>query len=417
MLKQLLIFLKKSVFNHEMKKILVVGGGDYQVPLIKRIKDLGYLAFCVDKNDKAPGFSYADDHRCIDIIDSELCYEYAKELDIDGIATYGATITLPTVSYIGKRLNLKALPFETAKIAKNKYEIQKKIVEGGCNSKGPFFLYTDIHTAYHSDIKFPCVAKPCDGSGSKGVSIVFSQEQYNAALEKAFCAARFGEIYVERYIEGDEYSVEAFVDNRKVYIYAIVKTTFIRHGSFNTDIEYGHCTPADINDDQEQNIVNEVEKAIRVLDINMGSVNFDIILSSEDNKAYIIDCGIRVGQNLISSHIIPLSRGVNEMDLYISQVLNMATNPRPKYQKCIATRLLIPNPGKIVHFGNSNQYVNQYSIVDIVFKKKAGDLQGKYKNKSDNCGWVICSGNTSQEAEENAETARKAVLSQMIIEG
>ena len=149
----------------------------------------------------------------------------------------------------------------------------------------------------------------------------------------------------------------------------------------------------------------------------MGSVNFDIILSSEDNKAYIIDCGIRVGQNLISSHIIPLSRGVNEMDLYISQVLNMATNPRPKYQKCIATRLLIPNPGKIVHFGNSNQYVNQYSIVDIVFKKKAGDLQGKYKNKSDNCGWVICSGNTSQEAEENAETARKAVLSQMIIEG
>ena len=80
-----------------MKRILVIGAGDYQVPLIKRIVEMGYEAYCVDRQSDAPGFAYATGHYVIDVLDQAACLEYAKSLNIQGVMTYGATITLPTV--------------------------------------------------------------------------------------------------------------------------------------------------------------------------------------------------------------------------------------------------------------------------------------------------------------------------------
>ena len=199
-----------------MKRILVVGGGTYQVPLIKRIRALGYEAYCVDRNENAPGFKDAHGYRCVDILDEKECLAYAQALNIDGVATYGATITLPTVSYIGENLGLPALPMNTARIACNKYRIKKALVDGGCNSKGKLIVFHNEKETLNDKPEFPCVIKPSDGSGSKGVSIVKEGQQYESAVREGFASARFGEIYSEQYIEGDEYSVEAFVHNGKV---------------------------------------------------------------------------------------------------------------------------------------------------------------------------------------------------------
>ena len=103
-----------------MKRILVVGGGDYQVPLIKGIIEKGFEAYCVDGNPNAPGFAFATGSRIVDVLDRNACLAYAKELSIQAVMTYGATLTLPTVSYIAKAMNLPALPIETAEISKSK---------------------------------------------------------------------------------------------------------------------------------------------------------------------------------------------------------------------------------------------------------------------------------------------------------
>lgn len=399
-----------------MKKILVIGGGAYQVPLIRRIRELGYSAYCVDKNEKAAGFSEADGYRCVDILDEDACLAYAGELQINGVATYGATITLPTVSYIGSALNLPSLPYTTSKLACNKYKIKKQLIEHGCNTRGIFEKFNDIQEALKANIQFPCVVKPSDGSGSKGVTIVHNRNEYETAICEGFAAARFGEIYIESFFAGDEYSVEAFVNNGDIYVYAIVRTTFERHGTGNSNIAYGHTTPPGIDSDRERTITEEILKAVRILEINMGSVNFDVIVSKDDGKAYIIDCGIRIGQNLIASHIIPLSRGVNEMDMYISQTLGEHVDPVPKRQECIATRLLIGEPGTITKIEPMQQYIGQNGIVDIVMRKQAGDKQRVYTDKSDNCGWVLCTGATPEEAESNAEKARISLLKSIIIQ-
>ena len=396
-----------------MKKILVIGGGTYQIPLIKRIRELGHMAYCVDGNPNADGFLYADAYKHIDVTDKEACLSYAKEIGIDGVLTYGATITLPTVSYIGEKLSLPSLPLETAEISKSKFEIKARLAQAGCNTKGPFFEMSSPLDAKNHEFIFPCVVKPSDGSGSKGVSIVENSQQLSEAVKYAYDNARFGKFYTEGFIKGEEYSAETFTYNQKTYVYAIVKTTFLRDKDGN--ISYGHRAPSGLSEQTQALIEKEVIKAVRALGINMASANFDVIISDQDKKPYIIDCGIRIGQNLIASHIVPLSRGVSVIDSTISLALGEEIDPEPTKNKCIATRLLIYSPGIISEIKPFDDIIGKNGVVDVVMRKKVGDRQNIYREKSDTCGWVIAEGKTPDEAEANAERAKNELKKYIII--
>ncbi len=397
-----------------MKKILVIGGGNYQVPIIKRIKELGFEALCVDINKNAQGFNVADNYKVIDVLDKEKCLEYAKENMVDAVMSFGATLPLYTVAFIGKKMNLPALSVETAKISTDKFLIKKRLAENGCNVLGDFFEISSLNDIKNKKFNFPCVIKPCDGSGSKGVIVLNDESNIEESIKESLACARYGRIYKEDLIDGKEYTVEAFVDNKIPYVYSVIKTTFEKDK--NGKISYGHCTPSGLSAEDENLIVEEVKKAIFALDINMGSVNFDIILSKQDKKPYIIDCGIRIGQNLIGSHIVPFSRGVNVIDNTIYQALGEKINPNPKFKHCIATRLLIYRAGKIAEIKDFSSLIGKNGIKEIVLRKEVGDYQREYRDKSDTCGWVITEGKTPAEAEALAEKAKDALENYIKIE-
>lgn len=397
-----------------MKRVLVIGGGAYQVPLIRRIRELGHEAYCVDYNPQCPGFAVATDARVINVLDTEACLAYAKELHIDAVMTYGATLTLPTVAYIGERLGLPALPLQTAEISKSKYKIKQCLADAGLNIQGDFFEMRAPEDAAKHTFTYPCVIKPSDGSGSKGVSLVYGESELSAAIDYAFDSARYDEVYVEGLIPGEEYSVEAFVCRGEIYVYAVVKTTFVKED--DGAISYGHRTPSGLPAETERAIEEEVKRAIRALNITMASVNFDVILSAEDGKPYIIDCGIRIGQNLIASHLVPLSRGVSVIDNTVRLALGEAVDAAPKIRRCVATRLLIYEPGVIREIKPMNDVIGKNGVLDVVMRKQVGDVQRRYQDKSDTCGWVIAGGATPDEAEANAAAAKERLQAYIVIE-
>ena len=105
----------------ESKKILVLGGGPLQVPLIKKINEMGHISLCLDRDINAEGFTYAKYYSAIDIIDKEKCLQYAKKNKIDGVLTVATDFPIETVSYIAQEMNLIGIPLQTAKLVKDKY--------------------------------------------------------------------------------------------------------------------------------------------------------------------------------------------------------------------------------------------------------------------------------------------------------
>ena len=394
-------------------KILVIGAGDYQAPAIKRVKELGHEAFCVDYKPGQPGFGFADGYRIIDVRNKEACLEYAKELAIDGVLTWGATLTLPTVSFIAEKMGLPGLPMDTSVLSMNKWAIRERLSACGLNDAGESKVFRSIKEARDGDFKYPFVVKPCDGSGSKGVNVVFEPEQAIAAISDALSCARNGEIYVEPFVHGKEFSAECYACDGQVYVYSIVKTDFYWREEYPV---YCQTTYKDITDDERISVEEEVIKAVRALGVSFGPVNFDLIVSSEDHKPYIIDVGIRNGQNLLASHIIPYSRGVNELDQSINLCIGRSVDPVPIREKYISSRLLIYPPGVISDILPLDGVIGRDHVIDIVLRKNKGDRLNRYQVKSDICGWVLVEGDTPEEAFEWSSRAWETLRNYIIID-
>ena len=394
------------------KKVLIIGAANYQAPAIKRVRDLGYEAYCVDWKEGQPGFVYANGHRIIDVKDKEKCLAYAKELNIDGVLTWGATLTLPTVSYIGSNMDLPCLPMQTCEISMSKYQIRKRLTDFGLNG-GEVFEFHNWDEVRRHEFKLPFVVKPSDGSGSKGVRIVQKEEEIHDAVEYAFAGARNNEIYVEPYVKGEEYSVEAFVYEGRVYIYSIVKTEFYWEKEYPI---YNQTTYWKVSTELERLIEKEVEGSAKALGVTFGPINFDLIVSDNDGKPYIIDVGIRNGQNLIASHIVPYSRGVDELNLCIEWCLGNKVDAVPVRKKIISSRLLIYSPGMIKEIKPVEGLIGHDHIVDIILRKHAGEELPRYETKADICGWILTEGDTPEEARSWADKGWETLKDYIIIE-
>ncbi len=92
------------------------------------------------------------------------------------------------------------------------------------------------------DGRFPAVVKPTDYGGSGGVKIVAGPDDLPAAFAFAMDAARSGQVAVDRYVSGKEYSVEAVTwSPGKTEIITVTEKHLSRPPYF---AEVGHVSPA-----------------------------------------------------------------------------------------------------------------------------------------------------------------------------
>lgn len=73
------------------------------------------------------------------------------------------------------------------------------------NIPTPASVHFTKENAQLDPVTLPCVVKACCGGSSIGVSVVFTKEEYTAALEDAF--SYDAQVVVEQYIKGREFSV------------------------------------------------------------------------------------------------------------------------------------------------------------------------------------------------------------------
>ena len=109
-----------------MKKIMILGAGTYQVPLIKTAKKLGIYTIVVSIPGNYPGFAIADKVYYENTTDYETILKIAKEEQIDGSVTAGTDVAVITIGRVCDELKLSGLSFEAAQIAANKLLMKTK---------------------------------------------------------------------------------------------------------------------------------------------------------------------------------------------------------------------------------------------------------------------------------------------------
>lgn len=372
------------------KRILILGAGMLQNFVIKKAKELNYEVHVLDMNPNSIGFQSADKYEVINIVDKDLCLKYAIENKIDGVLTAATDYGVLTASYIAEKLNLTGLKYSVAEIIKNKYEVRKKLFENQADDTKQFFEVKNSNDLLKikEKIIFPVMLKPVDGSGSKGVTKVESKLELDKATKNALDMSISKKVLIESFFEGKEYGVESFVIDNQIYVLGIMNKEMTTPPIY---AELGHSIPSQLPIDIEKKIVETVKNTIKALEINYGAVNMDLLVTKKNN-VHIVDIGARMGGNLIGSHIIPLSTGIDYMANIIKAAVGDPVDFEKKYNKPVATKILALRPGIVKKIPNLKEMYTE-NTNDIICNLKENDQINEYKNNLDGCGYVVGVGN------------------------
>ena len=389
-----------------MKKILIIGAGFLQSFVIRKAKEMGYETLTVDADPNAVGFRYADKYEIINIVDEKACLSYAQKENIDGVLTAATDYGVLTAAYIADQMNLGGLDYEVAKLIKNKYRVRKCLYEAKVDDTEQAFEVnesTDI-AFLCKKLSFPVMVKPCDGSGSRGASRVDDKSQFADACHNAMAASITHRAEVETFIVGREYGAESLIINGKVHVLSIMKKWMTEPPYY---AELGHAIPTDLPYEVEERAKCCVERAIKALGINFGSVNMDMLITSE-GKIYIIDIGARMGGNMIGSCIIPYGTGIDYMANMIRNAVGDEVDLTPCEHGAVATRLLAFDDGVVKQLPDFEKIEKEFDV-EIYHHLEVGQTVREYHTNLDGCGYIIAKAKNVDTAVQKAEKVLKLI--------
>ncbi len=293
-----------------MQKIAILGASYLQLPLVLKAKFLGIETHCFAWEDGAVCKKYADFFYPISVTEKEDILRICSKVEIDGITTIATDLPVPTISYVANKLGLIGNSIETSIISTNKELMKKTFIQNKCSV--PIQYETD------EEIKFPCIVKPVDRSGSRGVSIVKMRSELPNAICEANKVSITNKSIIEEYIEGREISVEAISWKGTHKIITITDKETTEAPYF---VEIAHHQPAILTKDIKSKVIKECLKCLNALKIENGASHSEFKIT-KDGRVVVIEVGARMGGDFIGASLVELSTGYD----YLKAVLNIASN-------------------------------------------------------------------------------------------
>lgn len=398
--------MKKRVQN---KKIMILGASILQLPAIQKAKEMGLETVAVDMNPDAVGFK--EDGICkevISTIDIPAVVECAKKHKIDGVMTLASDMPMRTVAAVSKELGLVGITEATALKATDKACMREALWKA--NVPAPIFYKVSNKSEYDiavSQFTSPFIVKPSDNSGSRGIVKIENLSDKKAisdAYDYSRSASRNGNVVVEEYMRGPEVSVETLTVGGECHVIQI--TDKITTGAPHF-VEMGHTQPSRLDADTQKKISEVAISANKAVGITNGPSHTEIIVTKDGPK--VVELGARLGGDCITTHLVPLSTGVDMVECCIKIALGEEPDIDVKFSRGSAIRYLTCGSGKIesitgIEDAESIDGVKQVSIVHGV-----GDISSEIKSSSDRVGFVVAEGDNPTDAESKCNAAIEVI--------
>ena len=374
-----------------MKKIMILGASILQVPAIQKSIDMGLEVIAVDINPKALGFKIPNVKKeIISTIDIESVMSAAKKHNIDAIMTLASDMPIMTVAKVSKKLGLVGVDLDTAIKATNKSKMRESLKNFGVPV--PLFYKVDsldkcIKAVNKiKDKGYKCILKPADNSGSRGIVLLpdFNEKTINIAYNYSKNNSRNKIVMVEEFMEGPEVSVETISVDGKCNIIQITDKITTGAPYF---VEMGHSQPSQLSDSIKDKIKEITIAANKAIGIISGPSHTEIKITKNGPK--IVEIGARLGGDNITTHLTPLSTGVDMVESCIKIALGEKPDIRIKYDKASAIRYFNQSHGRIKSIRGVEEASKLPGIIQISIIHGKDHIINGIKSSSDRVGFVI----------------------------
>ena len=384
----------------KQKKILILGGGQAQIELIKAALELGCYTIVAGIEGNYLGYALANKVCHVDIFNKEAILKIAQDEEVDGVSKVCSDFGLQSLGYVNDKLSLSGMSESSAIVSSDKYKMKLALTKAGVNTPKFAIVETDedVERAL-SMMSFPLIVKAVDLQGSRGIYICRSESEIYENYKKSISESRHNYCIIEEFIEGEEFGAQAFVYEQDVLFVLPHGDNVKKNGIVNIPI--GHYMPLPSDMVSNEAVVSLVKNAIKALGFNNTAVNVDLIV--KDGTPYIIELTGRAGANYLPE----MTGAYWGIDYYKMILLcAMGESPRKYFDgrlggyDAIATRMLYSKESGVV---KNISYNNSSNIRNIELFVKKGDVVNKFSNSRDCVGRILCVGKTVSECATNID--------------
>ncbi len=388
-----------------MKKILIIGASILQLPAIRKAKELGYYVGVADYNPNAIGIQEADQYFNVSTIDVDGIVKVAQEFKPDGIMTLATDMPMRAVAKACEVCKLPGISFDTAIKATDKGEMIKAFDAAGVEHPWYYIVPTQSDLRRVIDtITYPCIMKPTDNAGSRGVVLCHNRSELENEYNYSRKESRSGAVIIEEFLQGSEFSIEVIVVNEEPHVLQITDKLTTGAPHF---VEMGHSQPTQQNEENSEKIRDMACRAVKAVGINVGPAHVEMILTKNGPK--MVELGARMGGDNITTHLVPLSTGIDMVGCTIRLACGEDINISPKYQKGSAVRYFDAHNGVIKAIKGIEEAQKILGVKEISIVHQVGETIGEIGSSTDRVGFVIAQGETAEAAVKMCEMAMKTI--------
>lgn len=377
-----------------MLKLLIVGASVLQIPAIEKAKKSGFFVGVIDMNSDAPGVKLADKFYKVSTNDVEGVLAVAQDFMPNGIITLATDMPMRSVAAVACELGLPGISPQVALKATDKVAM----IECFEANDIPHPWYRVVNTQIQFEeildsVSPPFIIKPNDSSGSRGVVLVDNANKALDGYNYSKSVSKTGTVLVEEFMVGVEVSVEIITINGISTVLAITDKLTTGAPHF---VEMGHSQPSMLPIVVQNKVKEVAVKAVEAIGINNSPSHVEIIVTNEGPK--LVELGARMGGDCITSHLVPLSTGVDMVKASIDLSLGQIPYIEKKFNKGSAIRYITSKEGILKDIIGIEDVWRMEGVQHLEIIKKKGESITSIHGSGDRIGYIICQAETSLNA-------------------
>ncbi|TYP79040.1 ATP-grasp domain-containing protein [Paenibacillus methanolicus] len=333
---------------------------------------------------------------------------------IAGSAYYGKLDALiPATDYashltarVAERLGLRGVPYEAALRARNKDLARQAYEAHGVPGAKYEKVGTFEEAARAADaIGYPVVLKPTNCASSQGVYYIHGEAELREAFEElrqfkvTYMDFKVRDEYlIEEYIDGQEFSVELFLEEGRPAFAAVTEKLTSPLPYF---VEVLHTLPTSVHQDREADLIATAVQAVAAIGITGGPSHVELKLSPAGPR--IIEVNGRPGGDQISSDLLVQAFGIDVFAATVRYYLGEPSSLAPDRKRAAAIAYLTAErEGIVERVAGAAELADSPYLVRANIAVQPGDRVKTARSSDDRLGYVITAADTPDEAKEAA---------------
>lgn len=389
-----------------MKKAIILCGGIPQLALVNEFKSRGVYTILLDRNEKAPAVASADKFYPISTMDVEGIIDVAKKENVDYVITVCADQMLLVAAEVSEKLALPCyISYETGKNVSDKAIMKRIFVENGVPTSKHVIL-KELDEASISGLTYPIIVKPVDSYSSRGVRKVWNYAELEEAFDAAVTISRTDTAVVEEFVEGNELTVDAYIENGVANVLCISGLDKIP-GNNKFVIHRGRC-PAKVTDKVNELVKDTVQKIANAFELKDTPMLVQMITNGVD-KVSVVEFCARTGGG-VKFRLIKKMTGFDVVKAVADLTMGIKPHCEPvRSGKRIINEFLYCEDGIFDHLEGFEE-LKEAGIISEYYQLKATGHE--FKDISSSGDRVACF--TVEDDDENELNRKHAVASKAV---